>query len=156
MTDPAATSASLRAMALSRTPKDGGFVPSAFGPNVFHVVMETGLKDAAYSLSCFFDGSTSLYFSRGGGVIGCGEHETVKEAAIAFVSLANDYAERMTATTEYPLPATGFVRFYVRTPSATLTSETPERDLGEKRDSAWPLFYGGHAVITRIRELGLL
>jgi hypothetical protein len=156
MNDPATTSASLRALALSRTPEDGGFVPSASGPNVFHVLMETGLNDAAYSLSCFFDGATSLYFSRGGGVIGCGEHKTVKETAIAFVSLANDYAGRMTATTEYPLPATGFVRFYVRTPSATFTSETSEKNLGEKRDPAWPLFYSGHAVITRIRELGLL
>jgi hypothetical protein len=105
---------------------------------------------------CFFDGATSLYFSAGGGVIGCGEREPVKKAAKDFVAIANKLADLLTPASECPLPKVGMVRFYVRTAGGTLTHEAREIDLGEKRDPLWPLFYAAHGVITKIRELGLV
>jgi hypothetical protein len=154
--DPAAMSAALRASALSVTPGQIGFVPSAPGQDVFGVLMETGYEQGVFTLACFFDGATSLYFSKGGGVIGCGEHEKVSTAAKALISLANTCALHLPPATDFPLPAMGMVRFYLRAPAATVTHEAREKDLGEKRDSLWSLFYAGHLVITAIRELGLM
>lgn len=154
--DPIAMSARLRALALTQKPEDIGFTPRASGQNVFCVLMETGMEKAVFTMVCFFDGSTSLYFSSGGGAIGCGEHASVAAAAKAFVSLAETYAERLPAITGLALPKTGMVRFIVRTPAGMLGAEARERDLGEKRNQLWPLFFSGHLVITRIRELKLL
>ena len=154
--DPAATSAKLRALALSRAPEELKFAPAPSSPNVFCVLMETGMKGAVFTMVCFFDGATSLYFSSGGGVIGCGEHVTVAAAAKSLIAFANKCADRCAPTAEFPLPALGMVRFYLRTPSGTVTYSAAEKDLGEKRDPLWPLFFMGHAVITRIRELGLV
>jgi hypothetical protein len=149
-------SAALRASALSLTPGEIGFVPSAAGENVFGVLMEIGYEHAVFTLACFHDGATSLYFSTGGGAIGCGEHDKVKTAAKAFIALANTCAPHLQPVTDFPLPVVGMVRFYLRAPVRTVTHEAREQDLGEKRDPLWPLFYSGHLVITAIRELGLM
>ena len=154
--DPAAASASLRALALSRTPEEIGYVPTASGPKVFGVLMETGLKAAVFTLACFFDGSTSLYFSSGGGVIGCGEREPVKAAAKVFLSVADKCAPFLPPTAAHPLPEVGHVHFYLRTPAATLILHAAESDFREKRHQLWPLYYTGNNVITVIRKLGLL
>ena len=149
-------SAALRASALSLTPEQVGFVPAASGPNIFGVLMETGYEKAVSTLACFCDGSTSLYFSTGGGVIGCGEHESVKSAAKMFVSIANKYTVREATSSENPLPGIGMVRFYLRTPTGRASVQVPEKDLAEKGSQLWPLFFAGHAVIAAIRKLGLM
>jgi hypothetical protein len=154
--DPAAVSAGLRASALSYTAEQLKFEPSETGANVFGVLMETGYESAVATLSCFFEGATSLYFSGGGGVIGCGKHDSVKAANKTLISIANKVAPHLALTTEYPLPSVGRVRFYLRTPSGTRAAEAPEADLREKRSALWPLYYAGQLVITRIRELGLV
>ena len=118
--------------------------------------MKTGLKTAVFTLACFFDGSTSLYFSSGGGVIGCGEHEPVKLAAKAFLSVADKCAPFLMPSADYPLPDVGHVRFYLRTSSATLSLHALESDFREKRHQMWPLYYTGNNVITVIRKLKLL
>lgn len=41
--------------------------------------METGYEEAVFSLRCITEGSISIYFSNGGGMIGIGEHEDAKE-----------------------------------------------------------------------------
>jgi hypothetical protein len=47
------------------------------------ILMETGLADACYTLVAVADGSASLYFSNGGGIIGGGEHPEGAAAAKA-------------------------------------------------------------------------
>lgn len=50
--------------------------------------MDTGRRATA-SLACIIDGTTSLYYSNGGGMIGIGHrHEAVKNAAISFLRSA--------------------------------------------------------------------
>jgi len=47
---------------------------------IFGILMETGYKDAVVTLSAIGDGSVSLYFSNGGGIIGLGQHEGTQTA----------------------------------------------------------------------------
>lgn len=112
---PAEVSAALREQAFTLPseqvlPKD-----SRGGAGVWCLIMETGYPNAVASLVTFIDGTTSMYFSTGGGVIGAGQHAEVSEASKAFIAAANGYAKDFTTTAQHPLPSAGRVRFYART-----------------------------------------
>jgi hypothetical protein len=59
----------LRAQALQLTAAQVGPADAVFG-----VLMETGYPEAVVSLVALSDGTASLYFSNGGGIIGTGGH----------------------------------------------------------------------------------
>ena len=142
----------LRAEALTRTADDIGVAVSSEHPNVFGILMETGYPEGVATLVVFADGSTSLYFSKGGGIIGAGEHDSVRAKHGAFFEEAEARLSAFKPATNSPPPKPGRVRFYVRTYRGTLTSEADEDDLGYKRHSLSKLFHAGQAVISAIRE----
>lgn len=116
------------------------------------VLMETGYAEAVATLVAVSDGTVSLYFSNGGGIIGAGEHEVVREVANSLLADAASYTARASLTAEFPLPSRGRVRFYLVTPSGVYTTDALEDDLGEQRHTFSPLFFRGHELIAAIRE----
>lgn len=149
--DPTAAVRELRERIFVLPPEEVGLAPTPGGPAVWTVFMETGFPEAVASLLVVADGTTSLYFSNGGGIIGAGEHESVRAAATAFLAAANEHLGELAPATEHPLPDRGRVRFYLRTFTGLLTAEASENDLGENRHPLSPLFHAGHVVITAIR-----
>ena len=145
---PANVYTDLRTQALSQTPATLGSSDSTVG-----VLMETGYPGAVVTLVAFVDGSASLYFSNGGGIIGAGQHERVAAAAQALVTIAARYLSSLTATAKYPLPGLGRTRFHVLTASGVLTAEAAQDDLGNNRLPLSPLFHAGHALIAEIRAI---
>lgn len=142
----------LRRMVLTTSPRDIGVVPTKEHPRVWGVLMETRYPEAAATLVALLDGSVSLYFSNGGGMIGAGEHASVRREAIKFISTAEAYVEDFSRTTQYPLPETGRVKFYLLTFSGILTGDFDENLLGEGGHKLSKLFHAGHDVITEIRK----
>ena len=120
---------------------------------VWCVVMETGHERAVSTLVAMRDGTASLYFSNGGGILGAGEHEGPARAARALVEEAGRFVALCEREEEHPLPATGNVRFHLLTRDGALATEAPEDDLGHGRHVLTPLFYAAHEVITQIRLL---
>lgn len=118
----------------------------------FGVLMETAQERAVVTLLVIADGTTSLYFSNGGGLIGAGQHESVREAASDFLADVADAADRLEPTTACPLPARGRVRFYLLSDDGIRTAEASEEDLGYQRHELSPLFHAGHAVIAEVYE----
>lgn len=116
------------------------------------VIMETGYPEAVATLVVLGDGTTSLYFSNGGGIIGAGEHEVVRAAGEVLLSSAEEYLDDFTVVTATPLPEVGQVRFYLRTFTGTLRAEAHEEDLGESRHKLSPVFHAAHSVIAAVRE----
>lgn len=146
-TSPAETSQmynDLRSMVLS------GHVPDADGPSA--ALMEIGLEGGTATLVAVADGSTSLYLSNGGGVIGAGEHTSVREAASAFLRSASDHSDTLEATTAQPLPAAGSVRFYVNNGGSLRTAEAEEEELTKGAHALSDLYAAGQKVLTAIRE----
>jgi len=117
------------------------------------VVMDIGFPNATASVFAALTGDASLYLSGGGGVIGGIGHENVRQAAIAFVRGSARYLDQMAATSDFPYPKPAHVRFYVRTRKAVYVAERLEKNLGEKRDALWPLFYAGQNVLTELRTV---
>ena len=138
----------LRAQALAQTPATLGVTVSTIG-----VLMETGYPEGVVTLVAFIDGSTSMYFSHGGAIIGAGQHERSAAAARVLVTLASKHLPEFAATKQFPLPETGRTRFFVIIADGVMTAEAAEDDLGNNRLPLSPLFHAGHELIAAIREI---
>lgn len=139
----------LRERALTTDATDLGITPAA--GVAWAAIMETGYPGAVASLVTFADGSASLYFSTGGGIIGGGAHANVNQAARAFVMQASEAMQHFKPATGHPPPNEGITQFYIRTDTGLHTAVAPENELGEGAHPLSHLFYSGQDVITQLR-----
>jgi len=139
----------LRSMALSVRPEPLGVEVGVDEPYV--VLMEFMVGEHSMTLVSVIDGSASMYFSTGGGNIGGGKHDTIRDAAQQMIALAGTLLDEMEVAYEFPLPSPGSVTFYVVTPSYTYTAVDEEYALGHGRRPLSPLFFAGHSVISEYR-----
>ncbi len=140
----------LREQVLTLDPAKIGFKPS--GSNrIWGILMETGYPDAVATLVTVADGSVSLYFSNGGGIIGAGQHDGPRKACESFLGVAPKFLSYAHLTTDYPLPKNGQTKFYFLTLDGDYTAEAKEEDLGNERHPLSPLFYEAQKVITQAR-----
>ena len=151
--DPADTARALRQQALTVEAGALGLAPGPARQHVWGILMETGYPEGIATLVVLADGTTSLYFSNGGGVIGAGGHELVRAASDALLSAAEGYLAGFGAVDGTPLPDVGRVRFYVRTFDGMRGAEADEDDLGEHRHQLSPVFHAAHEVIGAIRQV---
>jgi hypothetical protein len=140
----------LRQQVLALTPDQLGGVVSAHEP-ILALVMETGYPEAVATLVAVADGSSSLYFSNGGGIIGAGAHASVAEASRRWLEIAPDFLPHLPVVSDPSPPAEGLTQFLVVTPDGVHGIVAPEAELGGGRDPLSPLFHAGHDVITQIR-----
>lgn len=140
----------LRNMVLSTKPDSVG-VKLKDTNEVWGVVIETGYPEAVASLVALADGTVSLYFSNGGGIIGLGPHAGPHRVAQALLAASQKYSIQTQPTKSYPLPRPSFTRFYLLTGTGALTAEVKEDDLGNNRHPLSPLFYKGQELISEIR-----
>jgi hypothetical protein len=141
----------LRHQALSTQRTEVGIPAPPPEAPVWGILMETGYPEATATLLALSDGTTSLYLSSGGGVIGGHAHQSVRQANAALLETANQYYEHLKPSESFPLPATGQAFFYVLTDSGVLSGGGREDDLGHGRRPLSPLFHAGHQVITQLR-----
>jgi hypothetical protein len=140
----------LRQQVFSIKPADIG-VSAQPGNRVWGIVMETGYPDGVATVVALSDGTVSLYFSGGGGMIGLGEHDGPRRAAKELISSSPRYLDQAARTTTFPLPKVGQTRFFFLTFDGVFTVEAKEEDLGRGRLSLSPLFYEAQDVITEAR-----
>ncbi len=68
---------------------------------VFGAVVDMPVSEATVSLFCSFDGTVSLYFSNGGGLLGSGqEYETVSKAGREFLYNASQTLSYLSTVTD--------------------------------------------------------
>ena len=150
-TSPNGVYSGLRENALSITRADAGIPsPSADSPG-WGILMETGHGEVTVTLFALADGTTSLYFSNGAGVIGGQAHEAVRRANQEFLSQANKFLRYLKPCQSFPIPEASHTVFYVLTDSGIFTGGALEADLGYGRDPLSPLFHAGHEVISQLR-----
>jgi hypothetical protein len=129
----------------------GAIAGSGDGP--LALLMETVHPPAVATLAAICDGTTSYYFSNGGGIIGSGQHPPVAAASKAWLArTGNEFASAMAPASEFPLPTAGQVRFYLVYAGRVLTGEASEDDLVRKRHPLWPIFHDAQLVIAQIRR----
>jgi hypothetical protein len=141
----------LRNMVLTTKPEAVGLKPAA--GEVWGILMETGYPEAVVSLVALADGTVSIYFSNGGGIIGLGPHPGPQRAGKALIAYAQQYSKHGAKTKKYPLPIPSYTRFYFLTGSGFTFVEAKENDLGNGRHEMSPLFHKGHELISEIRAV---
>jgi hypothetical protein len=152
--DPDPVYLKLRSQIVKMSPVEAGIFPSDEFPNVWGILVESGYEEGVATLVCLADGTASLYFGTGGGMLGGALIPEVASAAVALVEEAEWYYKAMQLVSdgpdEYPLPAIGRVRFYILTFRGTFTAEAGQAELDGDHLLA-PLFIGGRRVISRFR-----
>ena len=139
----------MRNLALGLNDKD---IPDLKGKPIFAVLMESGFPDFAYTLVAAGDGTASLYFSNGGGLIGAGEHANVRPESLEVVKMAGGILKHMKKTDVFPIVQPGNITFYVVTGDGVFSYTAKEDDLGEERDKKLSgLFHQCHSLITQMR-----
>jgi len=76
----------LRAMAMGVTPEQLGIEGEVPDGTLLGAIFEVGFETGTATLVALVDGTTSLYFNTGGGIIGAGVHDTVRAASQAFMA----------------------------------------------------------------------
>lgn len=128
--------------------------PESFGEKcgdssrVIAVLMETGYPEGVATFIATMDGSASLYYETGGGIVGASEEELVARLAIEYVNFSYDYSKEAELTKEFPLPEKKRVRFYFVTCNGVRTLESSESDLGYNKHAFSQLFHKAHSVIA--------
>jgi hypothetical protein len=113
--------------------------------------METGYPEAVATLVAVVDGTSSLYFSNGGGLLGAGTHAAVGEASRRWLEAGQEFLPQLSVMTDPPLPTDGLTQFVAVTREGLCGAVAPEEELGENRHRLSPLFYAAQDVITQIR-----
>ena len=140
----------LRRQVLELTPEQLGVADA----EILALLMETGYPEAVATLVAVADGTTSLYFSNGGGVIGAGAHESVAAASRRWLELASTLLPQLATVTETPLPAEGETQFVAVVRDELRGVVATEAELGSGDHALSPLFFAGHDVITQLRLAG--
>lgn len=145
----------LRNRALTVTALELGLEPDPAAP-IHGVIMETGYPEAVATFVCLRDGTVSLYFSTGGGVIGGGQDGSVREACLEMLQITNKYATDFLAASKqvstFPLPGTGEVFFYLLVGDAVHLAKSREDALAAQRDPFSALFNNCQAVLSEVRK----
>jgi hypothetical protein len=151
--EPESTYLQLRQRVLNLDPHELGISSSSTSGIVWGVMMETGYEVGSASLAVFADGTTSLYFSTGGGLLGSPEYLPVAEAAKEMVVQAEHSLGQLSPSEEIALPSAGMVRFTLLTFSGTLTAEDSEHSLTSGNQPLSGLYSAGRETLTQLRLL---
>ena len=114
--------------------------------------MEFNSGQTWVSLVAILDGTTSLYFGSGGGIIGAGKSEIVRKANRLFLDVAGQFVNRFHKTETFPTAQPDHARFYLLTAAGVRASdEIQEQMLQQRGNELFPLYAAAQNVITQIR-----
>lgn len=117
------------------------------------VIMDAHADDSINSLMSSTEGDASIYISTGGVVIGGGRHASVRAAAIAFTNEVMKHAAAMQPASEYPYPAPGHIRFYLRSGGRTSFIEVPESALAGGTHALAAAYTAAEKVIAEYEKV---
>lgn len=144
----------MRNQALNLEPEDIGVHPTKGLKHVYGILMEIGHPEGVVTLIVLADGTVSLYYENGGGLIGAGGETDVHKAAEDFLKVVEDHHRHFSEAHVGKLPEDGQVLFYVLTyRRGILTGEAMENKLGDKTHGLTEVFFAGHNVISELRKI---
>lgn len=142
---------SLRNKLLFLNPQEVEFKPTKDHPTVWGVLMESAYAEAVVTLAALVDGTTSLYFSNGGGILGSGTQALVGTAARRMITVAEQALEFTLPVEDYPLPMQASINFYLLTYRGIHSAICREVDLQSGKHLLSGLYLAGHELIAQVR-----
>lgn len=143
----------LRTRLLGSEPASFGLKPSADLPRVWAALMEIGMPNGSASVVAVADGSASMYTSTGGGMIGAGEHESVRAPARAFLQTIEKLLDAIPVAEAAPTPRDGEYAFVALTFDGMRRAVDREAALSQGSHPLLAAFVAGHELVTAMRSL---
>ena len=129
-----------------------GFADS--GEQPWGVAIDIGFDEAtAATVISLKDGTTSLYTTTGGGILGGGDHEAVATASRGLVAAAAGHVVDVVRRDDTDLPGSGNVTIWLRIGDDRFARTVPEAELMSGESPLASLYATGHEVITQLRLL---
>lgn len=143
----------LRDMMLTTPYAELSIAPSEEYPRVYGVLMDWCVDEYVVTVVSLCDGNASLYTTSSFGIIGGVGHESVREAAKRFVSLAEAYCDQSLPTEEYPYPQRGTIRFYLLTFDGVRVIDVNEASLASGQNRLSGLGDAAQVVISELHMI---
>ena len=140
----------LRSQVLNLDPATVGITSSGHR-STWGCLMETGYPNGAATLVCLSDGTTSLYTSSGGGIIGGGAHKAVAEQTAKLLQAVDEHLTEMSGAEDQHLPEEGQTIIRALTVHGQRSFEAAEVELGAGGSVMSPVFYAAHDVMAQLR-----
>ncbi|MGE5418347.1 MAG: hypothetical protein ACM3UZ_16535 [Acidobacteriota bacterium] len=120
---------------------------------VYGAVVDMGVSQTDIAtMVCFLDGAASLYFSNGGGIIGAGQHENVKQAAALYLTGLQKLLSIMQLTDDFSTaPTEDHHIFYLLTGNGIYSYDLNINESQRSKDNQL-LFSLTQMVLTEIRQ----
>ncbi|NQX81408.1 MAG: hypothetical protein HRT66_05370 [Flavobacteriaceae bacterium] len=118
---------------------------------VYGLITEIAMSPGTISVVSFLTGDTSLYLSSGGGFIGAGQHEEVREIVSKKVEGSQMYLSKAKRIEEPKLPNDGMVNFNFITKNGIYSVSENISDLENDKSEFSKLFEDVNEIITQIR-----
>ncbi len=150
---PSSTYLQLRQRLLNLNPEDLGLAPSAAAPDVWGMLVELGYQVGSAILVALADGTSSLHYSTGGGMLGRPNFAPLSQAAQALVIDAQKYLPQAEPATDNSLPSPGQVRFLWLTYQGTYAASAPEESLASGRNTLSPLYQRTQDALALLRPV---
>ena len=152
-TGPAPVYLQLREKLFATKPADLRLAPRPSLEHVWGALMELGVKGGSATVVSIADGTTSLYFSNGGGVLGGHAHSDVRKATARLLIRMERALAALLPGDPAPLPAEGEVHFVALTYAGVYIATASEADLrtGTGTHALAGVYAAGHDVITQVR-----
>ncbi len=146
------TYATMRKLAFNYTPEQLG-IKAENNYQVYGAVVDMGVSSGnTATLICFIDGTASLYFSNGGGIIGAGQHDSVKQVVESFLLASHQAVPIMKhADSIDNLPDENHHTFYLFTMAGIFSLDLDINDV-QKTKEAYLLFSQSQMVLSEIRK----
>jgi hypothetical protein len=141
----------LRRRILGLDPSEVGIAPTDELPRVWGTLLDMSFPTGWASLVTLADGTTSLYTSAGGGVIGGGAHQRVATASARFLRLVEAELTRFEPTDNLDPPEPGQARYLVLTYDGIRAAGGSSETLASGADPLSPIFAAGQHLITELR-----
>jgi hypothetical protein len=143
----------LRRQVLQLVPAEVGIAPASELPRVWGLLMDTTYARGGYSFVALADGTTSLYTTTGGGMIGGGEHDQVVAATLAALRVVEAHLDQLPPVADDTLPPVNGVALRALTYDGQRAVFAAEQDLGEGRHPQAEIFHAAHGAISALRLL---
>lgn len=143
---------SLRGRLFLTDPKTLGLSPDG-EQRFWGLMVDMGVEQGVATLVVLRDGSISLYFSNGGGVIGLGQHDALHDKAAAVLALAEEFSLEGPDADRDTLPSEGFTRFNFLGYGGARAVEEEDEALDAGAHALSPLYNAAHDLIAAAEEI---
>ena len=143
----------LREQLFNLNPKTIDITPSEDLPRVWGFMMEMVISQTWINLVCIADGTVSIYIGTGGGIIGAGEHDSVRSAARECLKKSEEVLEHLKKFDPAHIQNEKYIKFHVFTYDGIRSDTVETNEINSEKHYLSELHDYAQNVITEVKSV---